>query len=210
MSARICPRCGQNDVRQSGRNSVGDSLLACFGLAPYRCRACRARFFRMPAGHDSRLQIAEPVRVDSVSEEPAPPLTLRALADHPLTMIPIAFSILIVSRDPAIRRLLCRLLERPAYHTHQLSESGQIPGELRARKVDLVITDLAMPEQQGLENVAALRTLHPNLKIIALSGLRIAGVPGLIVLPKPFGREVLLETVQSALVEAAHARVPGR
>jgi DNA-binding response OmpR family regulator len=101
-----------------------------------------------------------------------------------------------------------QVAQATAYHTHQLSDSGQIPTELRARKVDLVVTDLDMPEQQGLENVAALRTQHPNLKIIALSGLRIAGVPGLIVLPKPFGREVLLETVQNALVEAAHARVP--
>jgi FixJ family two-component response regulator len=74
--------------------------------------------------------------------------------------------------------------------------------------VDLLITDLELPEEQGLEKVAALRGMHPKLKIIALSGLCVAGVPGSIVLPKPFRREVLLESVQNALAEAADTRLP--
>jgi DNA-binding response OmpR family regulator len=113
-----------------------------------------------------------------------------------------------VSRDPAIRKLLCKLLAHPAYHTHQLEETAQLHSELQVRKVDLLITDLELPEQQGLETVAALRSKHPRLKIIALSGLCISGVPGSIVLTKPFRREVLIESVQNALAEATDTRLP--
>jgi CheY-like chemotaxis protein len=35
---------------------------------------------------------------------------------------------------------------------------------------DLVITDIVMPEKEGLEVVKALRTTHPPVKIIAISG----------------------------------------
>lgn len=182
--------------------------MALIGLAPYRCRACRNRFYRIPIGNSVKLEAEEPVIVHSVSQEPAHPPRPWPPSEHPLVYIPIAYSILIVSRDPAIRKLLCKLLAQPAYHTHQLAETAQLASELQARKVDLLITDLELPEQQGLENVAALRSIYPKLKIIALSGLCVAGVPGSIVLPKPFRREVLLESVQNALAEAADTRLP--
>ena len=206
MTPKICPRCGRNDVRQSGRRGIGDGLMALIGLAPYRCRACRNRFYRIPIGNGNKLQADEPVVVQSVFPEPSHPPS--PLSDHPLAHIPIAYSILIVSRDPAIRKLLCKLLAQPAYHTHQLEETAQLPSELQARKVDLLITDLELPEQQGLETVAALRSKYPRLKIIALSGLCLSEVPGSIVLTKPFRREVLIESVQTALAEATDTRLP--
>jgi CheY-like chemotaxis protein len=192
--------------------------MACFGLAPYRCRACRNRFFRFPSGngkdaehtdHNFRRSappqsaVVQSVTPQAVSAEPAQSNSSWPFVEHLPAHIPIAHSLLIVSRDPAIRKLLCKLLAQPGYDTHQLEDVAQLPSELQARKVDLLITDLDLPEQQGLETVAALRSKYPNLKIIALSGLRIAGVPGSIVLPKPFRRELLLESVQDAFIDAA-------
>jgi CheY-like chemotaxis protein len=253
MRPRICPRCGRNDVRQSGRHSVGDTIMACFGLAPYRCRACRNRFFRVPVGNGNKLLDAEPVvvpeivippvvvaragvtpsevtpsevtpsevtpsevtpsavtpsAVSSASAEPSSAPSPWPLTGHPLAFIPIAYSILIVSRDPAIRKLMCKLLSRPAYHTHQLGDVGRLPSELHARKVDLLIVDLDEPEQERLEAVATLRGNYPKLSIIALSALSVSSVPGSIVLTKPFRRDLLLASVQEALVEAADKRVP--
>ena len=196
--------------------------MALFGLAPYRCRACRNRFFRFPIGNgrgeqaDSndfrRPTAARFITVDPASVEPASvePAVLHPAAEHPLALIPIAFSILIVSQDPAVRKLLCKLLTRPGYHTHPLGDATDLSSELQSRKVDLLITDLDMPEQQGLETVAAFRSQYPKLKIIALSALRVSGVPGSIVLPKPFRRELLLESVQNALAEATNTRLSVR
>jgi CheY-like chemotaxis protein len=218
MTARICPRCGRNDVRQSDRRSVGDKIMACFGLTPYRCRACRNRFFRFPLGNgnsnsnrngNSITKRVQPVAEISEPIVPAVTITVQPVSPvSPLSYIPVAYSLLIVSRDPAIRKLLCKLLTRPGYHTHELADALQIPSELRSRKVDLLIIDLDLPEQQELETVSALRSKYSNFSVIALSGLRIAGTPGAIVLPKPFRRELLLERVQCALVDAAEARVP--
>jgi CheY-like chemotaxis protein len=191
--------------------------LACFGLTPYRCRACRHRFFRFHSengdGAQSEVEIkatipVQAITAESISTEPEQTLSPWPLAEHPLTSVPIAHSLLIVSRDPAIRKLLCKLLARPGYYTHQLADAAQLPAELRARKVDVVIADLELPEQQGLESAAALRDLYPNLKIIALSGLSVVGVPGSTVLPKPFRRELFLESVQNALIGAAETRLP--
>jgi CheY-like chemotaxis protein len=196
--SKVCPRCGRNDIRLAGRHGVRDRLLACIGLAPYRCGACRNRFFRFPIGNGN----------ESFSAEPAPTPSLPLVAKHPLTLIPIAYSLLIVSHDPAIRRLLCKLLRKPGFHTHQLGDAAQLPSELQARKVDVLIIDLDEPEQPGFEKVASLRSKCPNLMIIALSAFPVASVPGSIVLPKPFRREQLLESVQNALVEAARSRLP--
>jgi CheY-like chemotaxis protein len=226
MNSLICPRCGRNDVRWSIRRSFGDRIIACFGLAPYRCRSCRYRFFRFPMGAGNAPQPtadvppqsapAQTVTVPSVSDElsvtaqpvAAQPLDASPLTENLLASVPIARSLLILSPDPAMRRLLCKFLAQPGYHTHELADAVQLPAELRARKVDLLIADLDLPEQQGLETVASLRSMYPNLKIIALSGLRVAGVPGSIILPKPFHRELLLESVQNALVDAPDSRLP--
>jgi CheY-like chemotaxis protein len=177
---------------------------------PYRCRACRNRFFRLPLvngnGDGNGVQ---PIVDLSEALVPAVPITAHPVpAENPLAYIPVAYSLLIVSRDPAIRKLLCKLLTRPGYHTHQLADGSQLPAELRSRKVDLLIIDLDLPEQQELETVAELRRKYSSFSVIALSGLRIPGIPGAMVLPKPFRRELLLESVQSALVDATESRVP--
>jgi CheY-like chemotaxis protein len=174
--------------------------MACFGLAPYRCRACRHRFFRFHAGNGNGTQAEIEVTAATIPVQPP--------AEHPLSSVPIAHSLLIVSRDPAIRKLLCKLLSQPGYHTHQLVDASQLAAELRVRKVDVVITDLDLPEQEGLETVASLRGVYPNLKIIALSALSVEEVPGSVVLPKPFRREMLLESVQNALIDAPEMRLP--
>lgn len=209
MTSRTCPRCGRNDIRRSGRHTIVDRVLGCVGLVPYRCRACRNRFFgfltsdgdegRPPADVPPPSHWVTPIRAVPMVDQPP---SSWPLAEHPLSPIPVARSLLIVSRDPAIRKLLCKLLAQPGYYTHQLTDSAELPAELQARKVDVLITDLDLPEQQALETVAALRSQYPNLKIIALSGLRVSEVPGSIVLPKPFRRELLLESVQNALVDS--------
>jgi len=191
--------------------------MALFGLAPYRCRACRNRFFRFPIGNGNghtaaaddfhHTDPARPIPVEPAAVELA---VSRPTAEHPLAQIPIAFSILIVSRDPAVRKLLCKVLACPGYHTHPLDDAETLSSELQVRKVDLLITDLEMPEQQGLETVAALRSQYPKLKIIALSALRVSGEPGSIVLPKPFRRELLLESVQNALAQASDTHLSVR
>ena len=79
---------------------------------------------------------------------------------------------------------------------------------LRQNAVDLVVTDLFMPEQDGLETIAALRKQHPNLPVIAISGGNLVSEEMLTVakelgaqqvLQKPFGLDGLLTAVEKVL-----------
>jgi DNA-binding response OmpR family regulator len=77
----------------------------------------------------------------------------------------------------------------------------------RAAPVDLIITDLFMPEREGLETIKELRKEFPEVKIIAMSGehsagtmLKIASKLGAAkILQKPFGVEKLLKAIEEVL-----------
>jgi CheY-like chemotaxis protein len=79
----------------------------------------------------------------------------------------------------------------------------------RHSSIDLVITDLFMPQQDGIETIQALRELHPNLPIVAISGafggqfLKAAERFGVdATLQKPIQRDALLRTVSQVLARS--------
>jgi len=47
LSRPRCPRCGWGDTRLSGAHGLVDRLLSTLSLAPYRCRSCGSRFYRL-------------------------------------------------------------------------------------------------------------------------------------------------------------------
>lgn len=84
----------------------------------------------------------------------------------------------------------------------------------RAEPVDLVITDIVMPDQEGIETIEILRDEWPGLPVIAISGglanskiyLALAAKLGARrTLPKPFTPEQLLRLVEEVLSGAAAA-----
>jgi len=103
-------------------------------------------------------------------------------------------------------------------HTVVEARNGKEGLELFERaRADLVITDIVMPENEGLEVLMVLRSKHPPVKIIAMSGggrgsakdyLHIAKQMGAArVLAKPFSNEVLIATV-SELVQDTDTPLP--
>ena len=118
-------------------------------------------------------------------------------------------SILVVDDEPGIRDLLSMMLE-VAGHSVVTAEDGlQAPKVLASTPVDIVITDLLMPERDGLEFITEVRKKYPNLKIIAMSGgghiardsyLRIAKNFGAhLLLEKPFTQAGVLAAVETVL-----------
>lgn len=77
--------------------------------------------------------------------------------------------------------------------------------------IDLVLTDLIMPDTEGLELIAALRKMNDGVDIIAMSGGGRSGPSGYLpiakhmgakaVLHKPFSIDLLIETVTGVLKE---------
>lgn len=79
-------------------------------------------------------------------------------------------TILIVDDDQNVRRALYTLLERRGHEVLQAADGVVAMDHCRRRTPDLVITDLFMPEKDGLELLLELRALTPGLPIITMSG----------------------------------------
>ncbi len=78
--------------------------------------------------------------------------------------------ILVIDDDDQMRVLLRQVMEWAGYEVMEASNGRQ--GMIRQRKnpADLVITDLIMPEQEGLETIGQLKKEFAGIKIIAISG----------------------------------------
>ena len=78
--------------------------------------------------------------------------------------------ILVIDDDKNIRSLLRDFLERDGYEVME-AENGKVGLKLfRENGADLVITDLIMPEKEGIETIRELRRDFSDVKIIAISG----------------------------------------
>jgi CheY-like chemotaxis protein len=118
--------------------------------------------------------------------------------------------ILVIEDDPNVAMAIQHSLAG-AGHTVLLAANGKEGiNELRRSTVDVVVTDLFMPEQEGLETITVLRKGYPKLPVIAISGGNIASDTMLKiakdlgaqeVLQKPFGVRGLLAAVEKVLSE---------
>jgi PAS domain S-box-containing protein len=118
-------------------------------------------------------------------------------------------TILVIDDDIAVSNLLRRILSGGGYRVLVASDGKMGVDVLERQPVDLVITDLVMPGQEGLETVSYLHEQRPNLPVIAISGafggsfLKAAGLLGAAAtLGKPIAPETLLETVGRLVMEA--------
>lgn len=119
--------------------------------------------------------------------------------------------ILITDDNPAIRTLLTEILEANGHEVETASEGAAALKRLRAHPFEILITDIFMPEKDGIELIMEVRILHPELRVIAISG----GGPGvgvdllnpakrlgaMRVLRKPVSRADLLQAVKEVLEE---------
>jgi DNA-binding NtrC family response regulator len=78
--------------------------------------------------------------------------------------------VLIVDDDPGIRRTLHILLSREGYRVTQARDGVEALRLWRDQGGDLVITDLHMPEKNGIETIVELQSHSPGIRIIAMSG----------------------------------------
>lgn len=123
--------------------------------------------------------------------------------------------ILIVDDDPQLGDLLMMLLQCAGYRTEVVRSGRAALDYLACRPVELLITDIYMPDFDGLELLFALRKVVPRPRLIAMSGsedtehtgtLHMAGQMGAErMLCKPFKTEQLLQYVREILGEVAAA-----
>jgi CheY-like chemotaxis protein len=127
-------------------------------------------------------------------------------------------AILVVDDEPTSREMISLMLEQRGYQVATANDGRAGEQCLAQKAFDLVITDLLMPERDGLELIGALRSRHPGIHIIAITGgghlpgskyLQLArGLGAHSLLEKPFSREELLAAVDAALAPVAAPRQP--
>ncbi len=79
-------------------------------------------------------------------------------------------SILVIDDDIQVRQLLRQILEREGYHVLDAPDGNKGLKLYRQSPTDLIITDIIMPEKEGIETIMELKRDFPNVKIIAISG----------------------------------------
>lgn len=119
-------------------------------------------------------------------------------------------TILVVDDDSDLRGAVERALVRAGHEVHTAANGTAALEAIGSVAADLVITDVYMPEKDGIELIMALSALVAPPRLIAMSGgdrlggtpmLEAAGHLGAVrTLPKPFDLETLLDLVAEVLV----------
>ena len=126
-------------------------------------------------------------------------------------------TVLLIDDDDLLRGALMQSLINAGHKVIEASDGRQGCELARSMPVDIVLTDLVMPVQEGVETIMTLRRERPKLPVIAMSGgvtnsklyLDIAGKIGAKrILPKPFMPKALIALVEEVLAEEAARNRP--
>ena len=115
--------------------------------------------------------------------------------------------ILVIDDDSAVLKYISEILKHDGFNVFATDNGRKAFEQLaQSRDVTVVITDLIMPEQEGIEIIKKIKSEHPHIKIIAMSGgakmspesyLQLAYAVGAdAALKKPFGIRELLNALR--------------
>jgi len=115
--------------------------------------------------------------------------------------------ILVVDDEELARFTLRDILESAGHKVEEADNGKEAIAIQNGNPFDLIITDIIMPEKEGIETIAELKRDYPDIKIIAISGggrtknldfLTLAGEFGAnMVLAKPFTEDALMKCVNA-------------
>ena len=100
--------------------------------------------------------------------------------------------ILIVEDDRDMREMLKTTLLKRKYSVQEASNGMEAITKFKPALTDLVITDLIMPDEDGLKVIMRLKEMKPDLKIVAISGGGKAGPANYLSLARALGADVVL------------------
>jgi DNA-binding response OmpR family regulator len=119
--------------------------------------------------------------------------------------------ILLIDDDEPVRQMLRATLTSAGYTVDEAADGKEGVARYRPQHTSLVITDLIMPEKDGLETIAELKWKYPAVKILAVSGgsrmspsdhLNVAKKMGAdYILAKPFSTAKLLAIINELIGE---------
>ncbi|HEX2968271.1 MAG TPA: response regulator [Bacteroidales bacterium] len=125
--------------------------------------------------------------------------------------------ILVFDDEPSILLMFKKMLEKEGHHVEVALNGKDGMRLFEKNKPDLLITDIIMPEKEGLETIFELRRQYPALKIIAISGGGRIGPDGYLpgakllgadaVFAKPIVPKEFLKTISDLLGEEKESSI---
>ena len=118
-------------------------------------------------------------------------------------------TVLVLEDDISVRHISVRMLRGLGYQVIEAAngdDARRLLSDNGGRKVDLLLTDLIMPQMSGRRFADSIRAAHPDTKVLFISGYLEESLqpsdrcePGMFFLPKPFDTEQLATKVREAL-----------
>ncbi len=112
-------------------------------------------------------------------------------------------TILLVDDEAALRASVRRILEQTGYRVVVASNGADAikAAENRERELDLLLTDIALPQMRGTELAKCLLERHPRMRVLYMSGYseEMISADPLYFIPKPFRREALIRKIREVL-----------
>ncbi len=145
----------------------------------------------------------------------APRLLAFSQGNQELT-VAARFNILLAEDEPQVARLMRMALERSDYEVTCANNGREALGALAEKSFALLITDLVMPDTDGIEAIVEIRERYPDLPILAVSGAGTGNAENYLAvarhlgadstLAKPFAISELVDRVLALLPETgSHA-----
>jgi DNA-binding NtrC family response regulator len=128
-------------------------------------------------------------------------------------------SVLLIDDDAEVRTSVQRVLEAAGHTVRAVADGSYGIHSFRQRRPDLVITDIIMPDKEGIATIRELQKIDSSIPIIAISGggplqsqldyLKLARQFGAVAtLWKPFRAATLRELVNDVLIKRASRGEP--
>lgn len=100
--------------------------------------------------------------------------------------------ILIIDDEHAVRFIMSKVLIAEGHDVKTAESCEAAFALIEQEKFQLVITDLIMPDKDGIETILAIRAKYPRLRIIAMSGGAVGGTQNFLPLASRIGAEATL------------------
>jgi two-component system chemotaxis response regulator CheY len=116
--------------------------------------------------------------------------------------------VLLIDDEPMVRKIVRKMLERAGHAVVDVENGRTGLDQLERAAFDLIVTDIIMPDVEGIEVLMTVRERHPSIAVVAMSGGgRVGNVDFLDVarklgaaatLEKPFAQDALLKAIDQS------------
>lgn len=79
-------------------------------------------------------------------------------------------TVLLVDDEVSVREMVSEVIRQCGHKVVTAGSVAEARGYFTSQKIDLVVTDLVMPEQSGIDLILEFKQIKPNVKVLAISG----------------------------------------